>query len=173
MSGNHLLRASLATASTLGLLLGSAALSTPAYADFWSRNVAPIGHAIDKAKNDVGHTVEKAVDDTGHTLETAGQQAGRVLASPFKEAAKDAGKEVSRDAINQAKEESKKIIEDASGRANDIINHAEDRLIGVITWVSIGLGALFAIVLLTRRALYRRADSSFERPFEKHRGALH
>jgi hypothetical protein len=30
----------------------------PVKADWFSRNVAPIGHAIDKAKNDVGSNIQ-------------------------------------------------------------------------------------------------------------------
>jgi hypothetical protein len=59
--------------------LGATALSSQAKADFWSRNVAPIGHAIDKAKNDAGKAIEKGAQDAGKTAEKAAQDTGHTL----------------------------------------------------------------------------------------------
>jgi hypothetical protein len=125
----------------------SFAAPIPAYADFWSRNVAPIGHTGEKALHDIGKTGEKAVQDIGKTGEKAlhdigktgekaGQDFGNVLASPFKGAARDIAKET---------------VEDAYNRANGVINRAEDRLMGVLIWGGVGLGALLVLLMVTRR----------------------
>jgi hypothetical protein len=67
-----------------------AALSLPAQADFWSDNVAPIGHALDKAKNDAGKTIEKGAHDTGNTLEKGTHDVGKTL----EKGTHDAGKTI-------------------------------------------------------------------------------
>lgn len=61
--------------------------STAAHADFWSRNVAPIGKAIEKGVHDTGKTVEKAAQDTGHTVEKAAHDTGKTA----EKAAQDTG----------------------------------------------------------------------------------
>ena len=64
---------------TGALVLGSTALSSPARADFWSRTIAPIGHAVENAAHDAGHAVEKAAQDTGRAVEQATHDAGNAV----------------------------------------------------------------------------------------------
>jgi hypothetical protein len=73
--------------SAIGLGIIGVMLSAPAKADFWSKHVAPIGHAVEKGAHDTGHAIEKAGQDTGHTVEKAAQDAGHTV----EKAAQDAG----------------------------------------------------------------------------------
>lgn len=74
--------------SLIAILFGS----TPAKADWWSKNVAPIGHAVEKGAHDVGKTTEKAAQDTGKTLEKAAQDTGKTL----EKAAQDTGSTINK-----------------------------------------------------------------------------
>lgn len=47
-----------------------------ARADWWSRNVAPVGHAVETATHQTGAAVETATHQTGKALEIAGHDTG-------------------------------------------------------------------------------------------------
>jgi vacuolar-type H+-ATPase subunit H len=81
-----------------------------AHADWWSRNIAPIGHAIDKAKNDAGKTVEKAAQDTGKTVEKGAQDTGKTV----EKAAQDTGKTIEK-AVQDTGTNSVSVRSKASG----------------------------------------------------------
>jgi vacuolar-type H+-ATPase subunit H len=115
---------SVSTAALTGFVLVNA--SSYAHADFWSDNVAPIGHAIDKAKNDAGKTVEKAAQDTGKTVEKAGQDTGKTV----EKAAQDTGKTVEKAAqdtgktVEKAAQDTGKTVEKAAQDTGKTIEKA-------------------------------------------------
>lgn len=89
--------------------------SSYAHADWWSRNIAPIGRAIDKGKNDVGKGVEKTAQDTGKTVEKAAHDTGHT----FEKAAQDTGK-----TVEKAAQDTGKTIEKAvqdTGKAGETV----------------------------------------------------
>lgn len=100
--------------------------SLDAHADFWSRNVAPIGHTGEKALHDVGHTGEKALRDTGKTIEKAVQDTGTAGETVYKFGVREIqsiGKMAS-DADKRLKEG--KIVDAVWHFATDPLKHTEE-----------------------------------------------
>ena len=87
MPRNQFLGRLSATTAT-SLAIGMIALPIPAQADFWSDNVAPIGHAVEKGVQDTGKTIEKGTQDTGKTIEKGAQDTGKTI----EKAVQDTGK---------------------------------------------------------------------------------
>jgi hypothetical protein len=97
-----------------------------AHADFWSQNVAPIGHALDKAKNDAGKAAEKGVQDVGKGAEKGAQDAGKAVEKGVQDvgkaaetAAQDLGKTYEKAAQDVGKT-IEKAVQDA-GKAGDTV----------------------------------------------------
>jgi len=64
------------------------AIPTTLHADFWSRNVAPIGKAIEKGAHDAGKAIEKGTQDTGKAIEKGAHDTGNAI----EKGAQDTGK---------------------------------------------------------------------------------
>jgi hypothetical protein len=62
-------------------LTALALVNAPSYAhaDWWSRNVAPIGKAVEKGVQDTGNAVEKGVHDTGNAVEKGVHDTGNAV----------------------------------------------------------------------------------------------
>ena len=58
-------------------VIGITVSPLPAQADWWSRNVAPLGPAIEQGAHDTGNAIEKGAHDTGKTIEKAVQDTGK------------------------------------------------------------------------------------------------
>jgi hypothetical protein len=91
--------------------IGSAVSPIPVQADWWSRNVAPAGHKLDKAKNNVGKTIEKAAHDTGKTIEKAAHDTGKTI----EKAAHDTGKTIEKGAHDTGKTIEKAVQDTGKG----------------------------------------------------------
>ena len=85
------------------------------YADFWSKHVAPIGKAVEKAVHDTGKTIEKAGQDTGKTVEKAAQDTGKTV----EKAAHDTGH-----TLEKAAQDTGKTIEKAAHDTGHTIEKA-------------------------------------------------
>jgi hypothetical protein len=97
-----------------------------AHADWWSRNVAPIGRAIDQGKNDAGKAVEKGVQDGGKAVEKGIQDGGKAV----EKGVQDGGKAVEKGiqdggkAVEKGVQDGGKTIEKAvqdTGKAGETV----------------------------------------------------
>src|SRR5215472_3574660 len=60
-------------------VIGITVSPLPAQADWWSRNVAPLGHAIEKGAHDTGNAIEKGAHDTGNAVEKGAHDTGNAV----------------------------------------------------------------------------------------------
>jgi hypothetical protein len=98
-------------------LTAFALVNAPSYAhaDWWSRNIAPIGKTVEKAAHDTGKTAEKAAQDTGTTVEKAAHDTGKTV----EKAAQDTGTTVEKAAHDTGKT-IEKAVQD-TGKAGETV----------------------------------------------------
>ena len=69
-------------------VIGITVSPLPAQADWWSRNVAPLGPAIEQGAHDTGNAIEKGAHDTGNAVEKGAHDTGKTI----EKAVQDTGK---------------------------------------------------------------------------------
>ena len=116
----------LSCTTAIGLFATGLAVSTPVQADWWSRNVAPIGHALDKAKNDTGKAIEKGTQDTGKAIEKGTQDTGKAIEKGTQDTGKaiEKGTQDTGKAIEKGTQDTGKTIEKAvqdTGKAGETV----------------------------------------------------
>jgi len=60
-------------------VIGITVSPLPAQADWWSRNVAPLGPAIEQGAHDTGNAIEKGAHDTGNAVEKGAHDTGNAV----------------------------------------------------------------------------------------------
>ncbi|MBY5453879.1 hypothetical protein HFO91_30340 [Rhizobium leguminosarum] len=116
-------------------------ISNPANADWWSRNVAPIGHAIEKGTHDAGNAIEKGAHDIGNTLEKGAHDTGDTL----EKGAHDVGHSIEKGAQDTGKA-AEKALHDTGYALEDAGQFVEEHPWETVMVVAFVAGGAYLIV---------------------------